>query len=1025
LTSRPPLVEHGDVPKRPSSSPRAAAALGALALISTRCASPPAREPSDPSLRAPPKGTAPVPTVSPAPGAGRRPGHTLVAQARDVPVPFAIQPVPGGRSVLLVSQFAGERAAWARRLDGKTGAPGPLVRFADQHVFGAFDWGDGSSTFVTSDGARVCLTGSAHPGEHRCAPVSPGAIVPVGERLALLELAVMRPPEPAIRAAPRPKPREHKGGAARSAKKKKPGHGASPARKPSHPLVEVLLRWAEREGAFDAEARPTGLHFEAPIDGMTLVDARARPPGIDVLWFETAPKRKSRTPLGSGRLMAASLRADGSLDFGSRVAVLDADLEYGWLKDHRAPRLFGGDPASVFLGLDGKGQCEAIRVRPSLSRLGPPAAVCAVAPDRLAGPIEPADLAVFERILADDPRRVPGQPRSDPGLAAWAGDRAFWQRGGKLRSAGPDGAPRDEPVPFEAHRARIAWGSIAADGEGVAFAGGEVVRVDPRAELGRAAGKVAASIGAPELPVDRRRAARIGAAWWIARGDRVRVWPDPAAPVSTGSHRAAMAVAGSHVDTSVLTGGAERGLLIEVSGGGLLVSAFDPGGATARLEAIAASPVRPGFDACERAAGGALVAGVSAADPAKVVAFVADAGGHAGPARPVPLPVRAGDLAVRLTALPAGGALLTDEARRRVVWLDDEARPLAEAPWPGDESDAACADGRPARLSIPAPTPGQFVRVPDAAEGACVVGEMTWGRDGALRWFGSTIEGLDAFAEIAVLPLLPPVPVPVPVPVPAPAPALPLPRSCSPDMVSIAGRFCIDRFEAMIIDARTGDPLSPDFPATPNLLDIVLGEWSTSRERTGNVHARAFPLPWIAPGRLGDRPEPLAVSRLGVRPSGYLTGLVAESACAAAGKRLCSLDEFVTACRGEADTLFPYGDTYEDGVCNVFRDEHPAAILHNNASIGHLDPRLNRVKSKGQTLLRRTGGTPACRSRWGSDAVYDMVGNIDEWVDEGAGAFAGGFYSRSTRSGCEALVTAHPKGYLDYSTGARCCRGVE
>ncbi|HSN99577.1 MAG TPA: hypothetical protein VLS89_14885, partial [Candidatus Nanopelagicales bacterium] len=63
-----------------------------------------------------------------------------------------------------------------------------------------------------------------------------------------------------------------------------------------------------------------------------------------------------------------------------------------------------------------------------------------------------------------------------------------------------------------------------------------------------------------------------------------------------------------------------------------------------------------------------------------------------------------------------------------------------------------------------------------------------------------------------------------------------------------------------------------------------------------------------------------------------------------------------------------------------------------------------------------------CQSRWGSDAIHDMVGNLDEWVDDPDGAFAGGFYSRSTRAGCDALVTAHPRAYADYSTGVRCCR---
>ena len=73
-------------------------------------------------------------------------------------------------------------------------------------------------------------------------------------------------------------------------------------------------------------------------------------------------------------------------------------------------------------------------------------------------------------------------------------------------------------------------------------------------------------------------------------------------------------------------------------------------------------------------------------------------------------------------------------------------------------------------------------------------------------------------------------------------------------------------------------------------------------------------------------------------------------------------------------------------------------------------------------LLRTTGATSSCASRWGDDAIYDMVGNIDEWVDEKGGAFAGGFYSRSTTNGCEALVTAHPTAYADYSTGVRCCK---
>jgi hypothetical protein len=106
----------------------------------------------------------------------------------------------------------------------------------------------------------------------------------------------------------------------------------------------------------------------------------------------------------------------------------------------------------------------------------------------------------------------------------------------------------------------------------------------------------------------------------------------------------------------------------------------------------------------------------------------------------------------------------------------------------------------------------------------------------------------------------------------------------------------------------------------------------------------------------------------------------------------------------------------------VFREAHPAAILHNDASIGHLDPRLNLVKGPEGPLLRTTGATARCASKWGDDVIYDMVGNLDEWVDDAAGAFHGGFYARATRAGCDARISTHPRAYADYSLGVRCCK---
>jgi formylglycine-generating enzyme required for sulfatase activity len=101
-------------------------------------------------------------------------------------------------------------------------------------------------------------------------------------------------------------------------------------------------------------------------------------------------------------------------------------------------------------------------------------------------------------------------------------------------------------------------------------------------------------------------------------------------------------------------------------------------------------------------------------------------------------------------------------------------------------------------------------------------------------------------------------------------------------------------------------------------------------------------------------------------------------------------------------------------------------VLHGNSSLGHRDPRLNLlVENEKNPLLRLTGTTPKCASVWNGDAIYDMVGNIDEWVEgEKAPAFVGGFYARSTTKGCEAIVDSHAPAYYDYSTGARCCKAA-
>lgn len=1043
---------------------------------------------------------------APAPDPHRR----ALGVAQDEALPVELAPMAGGTHVLAIVND-GERGAWARTIH----ADGALSKprwFEAEHVVTALEGGDGRSTFVTSDGDRLCVTTFAKdedaPAARRCETVKPEVVVPIGDRIALVYVDITetkttktRPATKSKASTTSTKKKTEKKGSAGSAAKpaptsrgpaapgasaasaKKPQKGAArPANKPAakkkkgrasetitvpapKAKVDLRLAWVGRDAAFETASAPIGVTFERPLAGMMIADAAPRGAAADLLFYEAVakPKVRSKTPFGSARLGIASVDADGKLAAGSRGTLTEGDLEYGYITGQNAPRLVSSGAGTVLLTFAGRtGACQAERVFPTFGPTVLPKASCLVDPvgSALAGVVPQVATPAIDRIFAAEPRRAPGQVRADAPLVAWAGDRAVFVGASGFSTAmrtGDASAPVAATPPFVAKRARLAWSAFAPDGEGIAFAAGSVHRIDAKGSVTEIAGAAALEALGPRAagvvrraegrPDDTQRAARIGDSFWLARGDVVRLSP---APMKVD------ALAGRAVaDASALVGGPDRGLFLDVASGAMRVTFLGKDGAiSAGPQAV--TPVRVGFDAAPRAAGGAIVAGVSAADPAKVIALVVDANGKLGAPRPTSLTIAPGAFGVRLVALPGGGAWLMDRDRKRVLWLDDDGAERGAAALPREHVRASCLDGRPAPLSIPSVEPGKLVAVSELAQpGTCIAGDVAWTASGGMRWFGTSVRGVDSIAEVGALDAIAPVAAPsltsavvasaappattalpsasttthpsgsttTVTTAPALAPVARLP--CPGDMVSIAARYCVDRFESTLVDGKTQRVLSPDFPATPNLLEIVLGDWATDRAHWGDAHARAFPLPEVPAWQRGAKTEPIAVPLFGARPNGYVTGLVAESACAAAGKRLCSLDEFTTACRGEDDTDFPYGTEYQDGVCNVFREDHPAAVLHRNASLGHLDPRLNRVRAKGRPLYEVAGARPACRSAWGDDAVYDLVGNLDEWVDEGGGAFAGGFYSRSTRAGCDAVITAHPKVYADYSTGVRCCKDAE
>lgn len=221
------------------------------------------------------------------------------------------------------------------------------------------------------------------------------------------------------------------------------------------------------------------------------------------------------------------------------------------------------------------------------------------------------------------------------------------------------------------------------------------------------------------------------------------------------------------------------------------------------------------------------------------------------------------------------------------------------------------------------------------------------------------------------------------------APALGL---CLPGMVEIEGKFCIDKFEAALIETRGSGP-SP---------------WSPYRTPLSSATYRA-------------------VSGKGRVPQGYISGAQALAACRNAGKRLCQAAEWLQACAGPGKQAYPYGKDYRLQACNEHsRDPKytgPLQRLHRGKPVYDTptmnDPRINELPG----TLAPSGAHEECASPYG---VYDLVGNLHEWTAEknkDRGVFRGGYFNEAelNGSGCAYKTTAHHFEYHDYSTGFRCC----
>jgi sulfatase modifying factor 1 len=154
----------------------------------------------------------------------------------------------------------------------------------------------------------------------------------------------------------------------------------------------------------------------------------------------------------------------------------------------------------------------------------------------------------------------------------------------------------------------------------------------------------------------------------------------------------------------------------------------------------------------------------------------------------------------------------------------------------------------------------------------------------------------------------------------------------------------------------------------------------------------------------------------GVYPLVMASWIEAQAACEAEGKRLCRDSEWTLACEGQERFPYPYGYERDARACNIDR-------VYRFPDLQAFDED-RRISAEVQRLDQRvpSGSMRRCVSPFG---VYDMTGNVDEWVvnEEGEPDVSGlkGGYFGPIRARCRPMTTAHNRWFRFYQVGFRCC----
>jgi formylglycine-generating enzyme len=161
-------------------------------------------------------------------------------------------------------------------------------------------------------------------------------------------------------------------------------------------------------------------------------------------------------------------------------------------------------------------------------------------------------------------------------------------------------------------------------------------------------------------------------------------------------------------------------------------------------------------------------------------------------------------------------------------------------------------------------------------------------------------------------------------------------------------------------------------------------------------------------------------NQIGVKPVVAVTWEEAKASCEASGKRLCDAREWTLACEGPDRTPYPTGYRRDPAACNY---DKPYIIPNDDA---FLNPATRDREVERLSQSDPSGTRPQCVSAYG---VYDMTGNVDEWVVNEDGTtqeapyqsgLKGGYWG-PVRNRCRPMTTDHNQWHSGYQIGFRCC----